>query len=187
MMSFWNLLTNNTKPLFVGIMLVSLSSVSLAQSPGAGADMWTGQMQQRTLFRPHAITTRCNTTTEAYVQVPFDPANLTAGVGFCIEKNQRSADTWENARNTCASLGKRLPEPGEFKLACLNAGILGLNSIPTASEWASNFLLPVSFATNNFGYSAASSGDLGDCLHAGFGQVLWYNGATDMGAYRCVR
>ena len=82
------LFTNSLRYLVVTTVLLSALSESFAQSPGVGADMWTGQMQQRTLFRPHAISTKCDTMTEAYVKIPFDTTNPTdtSGVGFCIEK-----------------------------------------------------------------------------------------------------
>jgi len=34
--------------------------------------------------------------------------------GFCIEKSKPVLSTYQVARQTCASLGKRLPEPIEW-------------------------------------------------------------------------
>jgi hypothetical protein len=189
MTTIQKLFTNGLSYLFVAIVLLSVSSESIAQSPGVGADMWTGQMQQRTLFRPHAITTKCNTTTEAYVMIPFDTANPTdtSGVGFCIEKDERSADTWENARNTCASLNKRLPEPAEFKLACTFATALGLNNMTNSFEWESNFTFPIQFISGSTAAMGAADGGNGNCAMMSYGFVGSSGSSADSIAFRCVR
>jgi hypothetical protein len=79
-----------------GFLLSSLlltTASALAQATGVGGDMWNGRMQQLNMFRPHA--NNCNAATDAFIQVQG------ASLGFCIEKVERVATTWEVARDTC--------------------------------------------------------------------------------------
>jgi hypothetical protein len=101
------------------LALVSLESTSSAD--GHGSDMWTRDFEQRGLFTPHHD--NCNSSTEAFVSVAG------SGRGYCMEKSERTSETWEIARNNCATDGKRLAEPAEWKIACSQAGTLGLSDM----------------------------------------------------------
>lgn len=61
------------------------------------------------------IKTTCDGT-EASVVV-----DASRGTGYCIEKTERAAAHFEQAKMTCEALGKRLPEPFEWKYTCDNA------------------------------------------------------------------
>jgi len=118
---------------------LSISSGGAAQGTALGSAMMTAYMDSLGLFRPHTSAS-CDAATEAFV--PLYPG---ATVGFCIEKNERPAQSWTNAIRTCLSVGKRLPEPFEWQVACDNAATLGLSNMTTGFEWASNFAIPVGY------------------------------------------
>ena len=147
------------------------------KSSSLGADMLTSYFDGQGLFTPHSNT--CDGT-ESFVAL-FSGAS----VGFCIEKNERSAQHWEDARKTCAANGKRLPEPGEWKDACQNAGALGLSAMVDNWEWASNFSLPV-YDGSGYGVGSAVFGD-GGCGFASWAWVGGNAGAEGSNGFRCVR
>jgi hypothetical protein len=95
-------------------------------------DMWTGQMKAMGLFQPHV--NNCDST---MVFVSMGPG---ANLGYCMEKDERTAAIFDVARQTCLSNGTRLPEPVEFKTACL-AAPSGLVHMTNGWEWASNYTL----------------------------------------------
>lgn len=97
-------------------------------------DAVTKEMEANGLFHPHA--NNC-TTSEAFVAL--GSGGTSGNTGICIEKTTRTATGWETARQTCAGLGKRLPEPAEWKVACDNAGSLSISSMGSAWEYASNY------------------------------------------------
>lgn len=166
------------KIVLASAFLAVVGNVCLAAPPASqGADMWAGAMDKETLFQPHDNS--CNAS-EAFVTV--EPS----GKGFCIEKTTRTAAYWEEARNTCVSALKRLPEPGEWRFACTRAGSLGL-TITGAWEWGSNFTSQAVQTTSNFGtfvpifgYTNCSSGALGEV-------ATWTGSVASTFQYRCVR
>lgn len=144
---------------------------------GLGSDMWTEDFRQRGLFTPHA--NDCSAS-EAFVGI--------AGTnrGYCIEEDERSAATWDVARETCAAAGKRLPEPGEWKYACNNAA--GLNNMTASDEWewASNFAYP-RLDSGGFGMVAATiAGGGGGCHSGSFNYVQKNPASQSSWPYRCV-
>jgi hypothetical protein len=142
-------------------------------------DMWTRDMEQRGLFTPHE--NNCDSTTEAFVAIAGSSR------GFCIEKAVRSADYWENARESCAALGMRLPELAEYKVTCAQAGALGV-SMPVSSnrEWLSNF---PALATPDYGEGPAAYTALpGSCHSISFDFVASnWTPSTRQWSFRCVR
>ncbi len=147
-------------------------------APSAGADMWTGAMALGNLFTPHVDF--CDPATEAFVPVIFN-------LGYCIEKNERPAQQWEQARITCLQQLKRLPEVAEFQVACDSAATLGLNNMTNGLEWTSNFLI----STHDFNTTAQAvmtSGD-NDCNDGSTGRVS--NSGTGQPVsslkFRCVK
>lgn len=160
----------------MAVMLVG--SDVLAEGVGNGSDMWTRTFEQWGLFQPHDDF--CDSGTEVFVAV-----SGTANRGFCFEKDERTATTWEAARDDCATDKKRLPEPGEFRFACVNAG--GLNNMTDDYEWASNFHTLI----DTGGYAGASVIVMGDtgCSRA-TSKWFGYNQAGGLASsqpYRCVR
>jgi len=110
---------------------------------------------------------------------------LPGDVGFVIEQNERAANYWEQAKDLCLRDNMRLPEPFEYKLACVNATTFGLNSMTGNWEWASNFALPILDSTNN----ALAVGVMGTS-GCGYSAVSWVGtstGVQDSYAFRCVR
>jgi len=118
--------------------------------------------------------------TEAGVTV-----DSTKGTGYCIEKAERAAQTWELAKMTCENLGKRLPEPFEWKYGCKNAGALGLSTMTTNWEWASNTTLPM-YSGANYGVGAAIFGG-GGCAYASWNWVGYGTSGEASNYFRCVR
>lgn len=138
-------------------------------------------MTQLGLFRVHR--NDCDTQTEVFVEVFTDDNNVQ--FGFCIEKDERTAQQWEDARDTCLSEKKRLPEPGEWKFACDTAA--GLNNMTDDGEWVSNFPLIFERPGNKVrGPIIPSAGD-GSCGQGSFGQMLLSSGTPTTWEFRCVR
>lgn len=162
-------------------LLAVLMSPFVAMADGAahGTDMWTRTFEQWGLFNPHED--YCDSSTEVFVSI-----SGSAQRGFCIEKNSRTAATFEDARDDCASDKKRLPESAEWKFACKNAaGLSGMTGGSTTDyEWTSNFpilLYGHGLAAPVHGYT--------NCYGGNFGWVS-YSGGTgteDSYTYRCVR
>lgn len=118
--------------------------------------------------------------TEASVVV-----DASRGTGYCIEKAQRTALVWESAKMTCENLGKRLPEPFEWKYGCKNLGSLGLANMIDDWEWASNTTLPV-YSGAGPGVGAAVFG-AGGCAYASWGWVGYNTSSEYSSSFRCVR
>lgn len=178
---------------FRAMFALAICSVSLTNaqdtSAATGTDMWTGLMTRQGMFLPHQNNCSAN---EAFVRI------LVNGRGFCIEKQKRSAQTWEEARHACLTDRKRLPEVGEWKFSCKRANALGLldmigpgQSCPPSGlgagcgEWSSNFL-----ATGNSGTGESltvpyAGGIRCDDIANG---IVGSNQQTELSrAFRCVR
>jgi hypothetical protein len=169
-------------------LLVAGCILSLARTVHAqalGTDTWTVEMEKSGLFAAHQ--NYCSTS-EVFLQV-----GQTTNLGFCMEKTRRTAATWEVARNTCAGVGKRLPEPAELKYACNNPPT-GLSNLPDTSwEWASNFLtqyiIQITTTSWNYHISAPIGGNT-NCTYGGLGDASGNTNAVTNDssyAYRCVR
>jgi hypothetical protein len=122
---------------FFGLALIGLAGTAVAQqvttAVGLGSDFWTGTMAPE-LFQMHENAgDRACAVTELFVPVR-------GNLGFCITGSENAAGAleWEDAREACASVGKRLPEPGEYKFAC-QRGVPGLTDMGDDFEWVSNF------------------------------------------------
>ena len=151
---------------------------------GAGASMLTAYMVSKNMFAPHEN----NCGSDAFI-----PLFTGAPVGFCIEKNERSAAYWIDAVRTCLSIGKRLPELPEWQIACKKASSLGISNMTGDWEWATNFTqseyldLSIDGAFDSYvwvyGYLVGKDG----CNNATYGVIMISkdNTATSK-AYRCV-
>lgn len=140
-------------------------------------DMWTQYAIHTGLFTPHTDT--CGST-EVFVAVGG------GSLGFCIEKDERTAAYWDAAKETCAAAGKRLPEIAEFKYACSNPPT-GLNDMTGNYEWASN-TPSVYHPGSNWGVTVASIG--GSACHdmaSHFVGRYSPSVSQDSIAFRCVR
>ena len=152
------------------------AQASLARNAAMGTDMWTQMFGASGLFSPHANT--CSATEE------FIP--ITLATGYCIEQNERPAQTWEEARQTCANAGKRLPEPAEWKYAC-NHGTTVNNMVSVdIGEWASNFPITLSVFDGVGGVAAPVLG-ANYCYFATYSMVGYSSPAKeDSVPFRCV-
>ncbi len=148
-------------------------------TPGLGSDMWTSAFARKGMFLLH--TDDC-ATGEAFVDLATD-------MGYCIEEDERSAETWEEARQTCLENDMRLPEPAEYKYACTRRVALSLNDMVEDWEWASNF--PHGFIDHSASYApsglqVAKLGN-GGCSKGMVGEVATLlNGELSI-PFRCVR
>lgn len=141
--------------------------------------MWVEMFKQQGLFTPHSDI--CD------ASEVFIPMYSGSSVGFCIEINERSADLFTSARATCASVGKRLPEPSEWLVACQTPSS-GLNNMTNGAEWSTNFSKYIKNATYG-GYFAMFLGN-GGCITSQLGVVAtesWTGHSQQSFAFRCVR
>ena len=96
---------------------------------------------------------------------------LPGDIGFIIEQNERTANYWEQAKDTCLRQNMRLLEPFEYKLACVDASEFNLNDMTGNWEWASNFALPMTINSDYYGVGAAIMGGSGCAYADGVGSV----------------
>jgi len=163
----------------VGIaVFVQIYVGSLVETPSLGTDMLNQYFMESGLSTPHSSAT-CDGT-EAFVEIKSG-----SNKGYCIEKNERAAQHWEDAKYTCANAGKRLSEPFEWKFACQNAGTLGLSAMTDNWEWASNVSLPV-YSGGATGVGSPVFGSSG-CNYAFWNWLGDNTGAENSNAFRCVR
>lgn len=66
---------------------------------------------------------------------PADTVAIAAGSFVCIERVQRGYDPWTVARDTCASLGRRLCADAEWLLACETAPTGLMEMVGPNYEW----------------------------------------------------
>lgn len=168
------------KMILAAIAFLTFSFASAVQAQTVHGDMWTQQAEKSGLFSPHP--NFCSST-EVFVTV--DGGML----GYCIEKNERSAAVWVTAKNTCMGVGKRLPEPAEFQYACKNPPS-GLVDMTGNGEWVSNSAIPLSYAAGGLDTVAVPHMGYNSCYRGGFGIIASNystSGSEDSLAYRCVR
>ncbi len=178
------------------VVLMGVATNANAQDPrrgynvGVGAqgtDMWTQSMSGLRLFTPHRNNCDDTTTpTEVFIKIYTNSNNV--DFGFCMDLDEHSsgAKEWEDARHQCISEGKRLPEPGEFKYACDNAGTLGLNNMTDDAEFVSNFPRYVPNLSSKQGQIAPHAG-AGSCKHMAGYWIGNTSSTNATGPFRCVR
>jgi hypothetical protein len=109
-------------------------------------------------------------------------------LGWIIEKYEREADCWYEAKATCLKEGMRLPEPFEYQVSCDNATTFGLSAMTSNYEWASNTAFPIADSGGRgTGLGAMILGNLG----CGNGTWEWVARSDanqcDTRPFRCVR
>ena len=145
------------------IQHASCTDVFAQALPSTGADAWISQMRRQDLFQAHL--NDCDTSTEAFISVGA------TNRGFCIEKAERTAASWLDARETCLAAEKRLPEPAEFQSACNQAATLSLSNMTDDWEWASNFARDFAFeSTYRYGVGTPRMGNPG-CNRGSIGWI----------------
>jgi hypothetical protein len=151
----------------------------LAHAQAFGGDNVTMELNHSGQFMPHL--NDCDSSTEVFLN-----SGSASNKGFCIEKNERSALAWEDARQTCVSLGKRLPEPAEWKIAC-KAAPAGLSDMTGNWEWASNFQTGLTDSTNH-NYIVSVVVGYTNCATGNYGIVMADTGSGEGSyVYRCAR
>lgn len=105
-------------------------------------------------------------------------------LGWIIERDDRTATTWEDARVECLVQGMRLPEPFEYIYSCDNSGSFGLNDMADAWKWASNTALPGVGGSSYVGVSVIGNGS---CRHGSVSSVARSDGAFETLEFRCLR
>ena len=113
-------------------------------------------------------------------------ACIPGDIGWIIEKNERPAESWVNARMACLLAGMRLPEPFEFQYSCVSAGGLGLADLADDSEWSSNEA-SVLEAGGAAGVAVTAMGAGGSCSGLILGWVGRTAPLTQALPFRCVR
>lgn len=108
-------------------------------------------------------------------------------LGWIIEKYEREAECWYEAKATCLKESMRLPEPFEYQVSCANAATLALSATTGNYEWASNSAFPIADSVRGSGLGATIIGNLG-C-----GNATWEWAARsdinqcDTRPFRCAR
>jgi hypothetical protein len=106
-------------------------------------------------------------------------------VGWVVERNERTAANWEDARVACLLEGMRLPETFEWLVSCNNANAFGLNAMTSGWEWGSNGAIPIWVnmtagpAVLIFGGSSCNSGT--------YGWAARSTGSAESFSFRCLR
>lgn len=165
------------------LLLVGVVFASTARAQSLGADIVNQEMGRNGLFHPHA-----NNCASSEVFIPVGSGGTGGNTGFCIDKDETSGSgiAWEDCRQACAELGKRLPEPVEFKIACQLAPT-GLVNMTNGFEWASNFSVLQGDATAGQQHMEVPVVGNGSCLYAGQGEFANASSAENTNiAYRCV-
>lgn len=111
---------------------------------------------------------------------------LPGDVGWVIEREERVAAFWEDARADCLIDGMRLPEAFEFLFSCRRDEPLALLDMTGNFEWVSNEVSTI-LADSNQGVGVSVAGASG-CSQAKFEWIARNsNAASATEAYRCVR
>ncbi len=110
-------------------------------------------------------------------------------VGWIMETYERTAETWEMAKERCLEFGMRLPEPFEFKYCCKRAVSLGIPDLANGYEWAGNTATLLSITeggpSDRHGLAAPLFG--AGCNYAVIGWIAVINGEESSYSFRCVR
>ena len=135
-------------------------------------------------------TNNCNTSSEKFIQ--YATVDSTA-YGLCVEKTERSAQTWGDANAICLGLGKRHPDYTEWRKACdgKTSGSAGSTDSDFLNmtgnwEWASSRPSTISY-NSDIGAGSVVAGE-SNCASAGWKWVRDYAANTeDSYCFRCVR
>ena len=111
---------------------------------------------------------------------------LPGDTGWIIERDQRTASTWEDARMECLLNGMRLPEVFEFLYTCKRDTTFGLSDMTDDYEWAANTVESKTFS--GIGSLGISSAGGNNCLLGSVLLAARSDGNTpDSASFRCVR
>lgn len=110
---------------------------------------------------------------------------LPGDIGWVVEADERTADTWNSARADCLVIGMRLPEAFEFQFSCNSAGLFGLNNMDDDSEWISNRTLPLYINSTANGLVAPIAGN-GSCEEGSLNWIVRTDSLAEAQSYRCL-
>lgn len=105
--------------------------------------------------------------------------------GWVIERDERSAVRWDQARAECLLNDMRLPEPFEFYFSCTRDASLGLINMQVGNEWVSN-----NATLLHLGSVAGSASHIAGDGNCNYGSVGWIGRNDDLArsySFRCVR
>lgn len=139
--------------------------------------MWQGYAQNLGLFTPHI--NNCST---SEVFIPIGGSSL----GFCIEQSPRPSVEYVDAREICATVGKRLPSIAEWKFACKYPPS-GLTNMTGSGEWAST--LDYHMYSNNMAVQNINAPLMGiqSCNSFSHGLIGHFSPDVSVFGFRCVR
>ena len=122
-------------------------NVKSGTNNGYGSSSLTKYLSDKGLFALHENNCGLNTGVWDFITV-IDRKPPYLDLGFCIETEEHDADSFEDAQMDCMNKPQpaRLPEPVEWKLACIQEYSNKMNNNPNASylnnyEWVSNFII----------------------------------------------
>ena len=114
--------------------------------------------------------------------------------GLCVEKSERSAQTWGDANAICLGLGKRLPDYSEWRKACdgKTSGVAGTKDSDFSQmtgnwEWASS--RPSAVTDGSYGGAGSVVAGKSSCADVRSDWVRNNDGVGHEGSavFRCVR
>ena len=159
--------------LFLGLLFT-------IQKAEAQHDMWDALSRNSGLYSPHI--NNCDSTTEVFLSVGA------GNVGFCLEKDDRNANIhWEDARQTCANDGKRLPTVAEYVYSCDTAPSGLVNMSGDDFEWLEAPPMLLSNALTALVVVPAAGGTSCNDMTWGDMGVHTPGGGHDSASFRCLR
>lgn len=165
----------NISRLHIGFFLMFAAATSCWADT---TDMWDSYARNAGLFTPHVD--NCDSGTEVFIAIGGTT------FGYCIEKDQRAPVVYSEARNICASVGKRLPSYNEYKFACDNPPS-GLVNMTTDREWVAISDPSVLFGTSLHLIFGMTVGDFSSCALMWPQRIGTTAGVEDPFWFRCVR
>ncbi|MEO0422616.1 MAG: hypothetical protein AAF184_09795 [Pseudomonadota bacterium] len=147
------------------------SPLDALQSQTANAGLYANRIPDRTFSR--AFTEVCITGGGVLFDQNEAGESTQGGAcrplmkGWVIERDQREAATWTEARVACTIDDMRLPEAMEWQYSCFNADTFGLLNMIGEWEWAGNTTIGYEpnptrgIGANMFGSGACEDGTRG--------------------------
>ncbi len=169
-----------------GTVQTTAATTSGAQTANSGLynnripDFTPPQPYSEICFKAGSVQSDIHAISESPAGGLCEPGDL----GWIIERDERTAATWEAARVQCLLQGMRLPEPFEWRVSCVDAATFGLNDMTGNAEWASNAAIPL-VTTSSVGIGATIFG-FSTCSSASFSWVGRGTPSSESEAYRCL-
>ncbi len=109
-------------------------------------------------------------------------------IGWVIEREERVAASWTDAKMACTRANMRLPELFEWQYSCLNAEAFGLfDMVGAGSEWGSNTPVAMSWGEGTFFGTAVPTYGMRSCVDGTWGEAAGSNDRVVALEFRCAR